>query len=115
MYWIEDEGLAMWKIESAYVKSLTKAPSVHDKIVISGDRSRAMLNIYDVLPTSARHFVDEYPNNPGVGIIINAYEKIVISIIAGASGRSALTRDAIKEDIVNYVRSGKVQYAVLHK
>ena len=107
MYWIEDEGLAMWKIESAYVKSLTKIPSVHDKIIISGDRSRAMLNIYDVLPTSARNFVDEYPGNPGVEELVKAYEKIVINIIAGASGRRALTRDAIKEDIVNYVRSEK--------
>ncbi len=108
MYWIEDDGLSLWKIESAYVKSYTTTPSVDDKVVINGDRSRAMLNIYAVLPKSARSFVDEYPNNPGVAELLKAYEKIVINIIAGASGRRALTRDSIKDDIANYVRGTKV-------
>lgn len=108
MYWIEDEGLAMWKIESAYVKSLTGTSSVHDKIVISGGRSRAIINVYALLPEGARNLVDMYPDDSKVAELIELYEKVVIKIIAGVSGRRVLSRDSIKNDITNYVKGGNV-------
>lgn len=108
MYWIEDAGLAMWHIESAYVKRFAKVPSTYDKIVVEGNGSQAIINVYALLPEGARNLVDMYPDDSKVAELIELYEKVVIKIIAGVSGRKVLSRKSIKDDITNYVKGGNV-------
>ena len=109
MYWIEDDGLCTWKIENAFIKRFTDVPSLHDMIIINGNGTQAMVNIFYVLPDSASKFIEEHPDDKGVAELIETYEKVVIRIIAGANGRKVLTRDSIKDDIImNYGRGTKV-------
>lgn len=102
MYWIDDDGLAIWQIQNAYIKQFTETAGPHDMLIINGEGTQAMVNIYQIIPISAKRFIDEYPNDEGVSGLINTYERALIRLLSGGSGRMAYTRESLEDDLCHY-------------